>query len=91
MPPASNQLAISKPFIKDSDQFKRITVGRSTVGNHEMYDVILDEVSAITMKLKQGCLKYLSPEASASTTEQIDESNDLLVFSEDLLDDAVQP
>ncbi|KAL7335182.1 hypothetical protein PS15p_200691 [Mucor circinelloides] len=56
-----------------------------------MYDVILDEVSAITMKLKQGCLKYLSPEASASTTEQIDESNDLLVFSEDLLDDAVQP
>ncbi|EPB90331.1 hypothetical protein HMPREF1544_02857 [Mucor circinelloides 1006PhL] len=42
------------------------------------------------MKLKQGCLKYLSPGASASTTEEPDEPSNLPVVSEDLLDDAIQ-
>ncbi|CAO0796277.1 unnamed protein product [Mucor circinelloides] len=42
------------------------------------------------MKLKQGCLKYLSPGASASTTEEPDEPSNLPVISEDLLDDAIQ-
>lgn len=99
-------VSVSKRFIKDSDvknillgkydwntpklQFKGKTVGRSNVGNHVMYDVILDEVPAVTMKLKQGCLKYLSPGASASTTEEPNEPSNLPVVSEDLLDDAIQ-
>src|SRR6478735_6043719 len=99
-------VSVSKRFIKDSDvknillgkydwntpklQFKGKTVGRSNVGNHVMYDVILDEVPAVTMKLKQGCLKYLSPGASASITEEPNEPSNLPVVSEDLLDDAIQ-
>ncbi|KAL9542486.1 hypothetical protein PS6_009775 [Mucor atramentarius] len=79
MPPASTQQLDINRFIKNSDLKKffwfkgKKTVGRSNVGNHVMYDVILDEVPAVTMKLKQGCLKYLSPGASASTTEEPDE------------------
>ena len=90
-------VSVSKRFIKDSDvknillgkydwntpklQFKGKTVGRSNVGNHVMYDVILDEVPAVTMKLKQGCLKYLSPGASASTTEEPNKPSNLPVVS----------
>lgn len=73
-------------------QFNRKTVGRSVVGNHVMYDAILDEVPSITMTtlIRQGCLKYMGSEASAASNKAPAETIDLPVVSEDLLDDALQ-
>lgn len=100
-------VTVSKRFIKDVEvknnlqqkydwntprlSFKGKTVSRSEEDNVVMYGVILDDVPAITLSLKEGCLKYVGPieTGESNSTEEVDQFVGPVV-TEDLLEDAVQ-
>jgi hypothetical protein len=70
--------------------FRGKTIAQSEVNGKVMYDVSLDEVPGIIIKVSRGSLKYVGPITSSSATE---EPENVAVDSgetEDLLEDAIQ-
>lgn len=71
--------------------FKGKTIATCSVNDKVFYDVILDEVPATTITLKEGCLKYIGPVETSATSnlEPVEATAEDLV-TEDLLEDAIQ-
>lgn len=99
-------VSVSKRFIKDRTakelllnkfdwntpalKFDGRTISRTMVGNHEMYDVILDAIPGITLTLKSGCPKYRGPVETTPASTSTLEPQETTILTEDLLEDAVQ-
>ncbi|CEP09525.1 hypothetical protein [Parasitella parasitica] len=102
-------ITISKRFIKDKRakellltkfdwntpglKFEGRTIARNMTGNHEMYDVILNELPGMTLTFRKGCIKYVGPYnvlPVAVSSSSLVEQEESIELTEDLLEDAIQ-
>ncbi|CEP14956.1 hypothetical protein [Parasitella parasitica] len=100
------RVSVSPRFIKDRNvlevlsqthvlstaglSFKGKTGNRVMVDGNAAYEVVLDEVPAITMTLQATCIKYLESNTNAAT-EALVETGSASVVPERVLEETVEP